>query len=214
LEANKNINIIYRSSVLEQWWDLLDETWRGIFIAQFGESGVEPDLETLHQWTAQSKVIINDAQISNLAHLLVFNNLRELYVTEVPIIDFSHVGQMLLLEELAITYAPVTDLTFLVSLNNLVSLDLSKTGIEDLRPLGSLTGLQSLTISGTNIKVLRGLETLTNLKDLDIASTNVRSLKPVQGLNIERLICFNTRLNQRAVDSFKQLNPNADVRFY
>jgi hypothetical protein len=214
LEANKKINIIYRSSILEQWWDLLDDTWRGIFIRQFGKSGEDPNLETLHQWTAQSQVAIQDAQISNLGHLLIFNNLRKLSVTEVPIIDFSHVGQMQLLKELTITYAPVTDLTFLVSLNNLVYLDLSKTGIEDLNPLGSLTGLQTLIISGTNIKVLRGLETLTNLKDLDIASTNVKSLKPVQGLNIERLICFNTRLNQRAVDSFKQLNPNADVRFY
>lgn len=214
LEANKKVNIIYRSSILEQWWDLLDDTWKGLIVGQFSGSDEEPDLESLHQWTAQSQVQVKDVQISNLGHLLIFNNLRKLTVTEVPIIDISHVGEMYLLEELTISHAPVTDLTALGSLKNLIYLDLSKTGIEDLRPLGVLTGLKSLIISGTSIKVLRGLEPMTNLVHLDIASTNVRSLKPVQGLNIERLICFNTRLNQRAVDSFKKLNPNCDVRFY
>lgn len=214
LLANEKINIIYRSTLLEQWWDVLDDNWRAVFKGQFGDSDQTPTLESLHNWTAQPEVKIQGAQISNLQPLLIFNNLRRLSVSDVPMMDVSDLSNMLLLEELKISHAPVSDLTVLAPLKNLVTLDVSNTGIEDLRPLSGLTGLESLVISGTNIKVLRGLETLRNLKHLDIASTNVRSLKPVQGLNIERLICFNTRLNQRAVDGFKKLNPSADVRFY
>jgi Leucine-rich repeat (LRR) protein len=71
-----------------------------------------------------------------------------------------------------------------------------------------------MVLTGTNITVLRGLETLTGLEKLDIGGTNVKSLKPVQGLNLKELICFNTRLNQKAVDAFKKLNPECAVRFY
>lgn len=214
LMANTKINIIYRSPSLEHWWDLLDDTWKSIFKGQFGDSDETPSLESLHHWTSQPEVKIQGAQISNLQPLLVFNNLRKLSVSDVPMMDISDLSNMPLLEELQVSHAPVMDLTVLTPLQNLISLDVSNTGIEDLRPLGELPGLESLIISGTNIRVLRGLESLINLKHLDIASTNVRSLKPVQGLNIESLICFNTRLNQRAVDGFKKLNPNADVRFY
>lgn len=214
LLANEDINIIYRSTSLEQWWDLLDDTWKSAFKVQFGDTDQTPTLESLHRWTSQPEVKIQGEQISNLQPLLIFNNLRKLTVSDVPMIDISDLSNMPLLEELKVSHAPVSDLSVLSPLQNLLKLDVSNTGIEDLRPLGELSGLESLVISGTNIRVLRGLETLTNLKNLDIASTNVRSLKPVQGLNLERLICFNTRLNQRAVDGFKKLNPNADVRFY
>jgi hypothetical protein len=214
LLANNKINIIYRSSTLEQWWDLLDDTWKDVFKGQFGDADQNPTMEELHNWTAQPEVKIQGASISNLQSLLIFNNLRRLFISDVPMTDISDLSKMALLEELKVSHAPVSDLTVLSPLQNLISLDLSNTGIEDLRPLGILTGLESLVISGTNVKVLRGLETLTKLKHLDVASTNVRSLKPVQGLNLERLICFNTRLNQKAVDNFKKLNPNSDVRFY
>ena len=214
LLAKPEINIIYRSTKLEQWWDILDETWKSVFKGQFGDSNQNPDLETLHRWTAKPEVKVQSASVSNLQPLLIFNNLRRLSVSDVPMTDISDVSDLLLLEELKVSHAPVSDLSVLAPLSNLVSLDVSNTGIEDLRPLGTLVGLETLVISGTNIRVLRGLETLTNLKHLDIASTNVRSVKPIQGLNLERLICFNTRLRQRAVDGFKKLNPNCDVRFY
>lgn len=214
LKSNPKLNIIYRSELLDNWWNALDGVWQNIFKSQFG-NGKNPDMEMLHQWTASPEVSIQGASISNLSPLTIFNNLRKLSVFDVPLTDASAVAELKLLEELKISQAPITDLSILSGLDKLKFLDLSNTGVDDLRPLGNLTGLEELNVSGSNVKVLRGLEGLNNLKELDIASTNVRSLKPVTGLPyLRRLTCFNTRLNKRAVDTFKRLNPECDVRYY
>lgn len=214
LISNPKLNIIYRSALLDNWWNSLDGVWQNIFKSQFG-NGKTPDMEMLHQWTASPEVNIQRASISNLSPLTIFNNLRKLSVFDVPLTDASAVSELKLLEELKISQAPIHDLSIISGLSRLKSLDLSNTGVDDLRPLSSLTALEELNVSGSNVKVLRGLEGLNNLKELDIASTNVRSLKPVTGLpDLRRLTCFNTRLNKRAVDTFKRLNPECDVRYY
>jgi len=81
--------------------------------------------------------------------------------------------------------------------------------------LSKLTKLKKLNLSGTNIKSLKGLEPLVNLEELDVASTDLRSLKALEGMsNLKKLICFNTRLTPRGVDSFKESFPKCEVRFY
>ncbi|AFL85187.1 hypothetical protein Belba_2642 [Belliella baltica DSM 15883] len=212
--ANPELNIIFRSLELEKWWDALDETWKSIFKSEFGDSD-EPSLEDLHVWTTKTKLIIEGKSVSNFRHLSAFINLRELSISDVPAMDFSDLFSLELLEYLKISKAPITDLQVISELRNITKLDLSDTGIEDLRPLSVHTQLKSLNISGTNVKNLRGLESLYELEELDIASTNVRSLKPVQGLtNLSKLSCFNTRINSRGIDSFKNLNPECEVRYY
>ncbi|MGY6744261.1 MAG: leucine-rich repeat domain-containing protein [Cecembia sp.] len=214
LTANPKVNIIYRSETLELWWERLSDTWRSVILQHFdGEH--RPDTESLHRWTASPSFKVERASISNLEPLLMFSNLRKLEVVDVPLTDVSAVGGLDLLEELKISQAPVNDIGAIAMLSELKVLDLSYTGIDDLRTLSNLRSLEVLNVSGTNIKVLRGLETLRNLRDLDIASTNVRSLRPIQGLTqIEKLTCFNTRLNRRAVDAFRKLNPQVEIRFY
>ncbi len=214
LHTNPEINIIYRTAALESWWGMLDNNWKKIFMDQFDMES-DPNTEMLHKLAASPELKIEKISISNLQPLLVFVNLRKLSVFDVPLMDVSAINELVLLEELKISQAPIGDLSVFSNLKELVSLNLSNTGIEDLRPLGGLTKIEVLNLSGTNIKVLRGLETLNALKDLDVASTNVRSLRPVQGLsNLKKLACFNTRLNSRAVASFKKANPECDVRYY
>lgn len=214
LESNPEINVIYRSEALLLWWEMLSDTWRALISKQFGGS-VEPGVEELHRWASSPVLKVQGESISNLQPLLAFSNLRKLEVIDVPLMDISAVGGLKLLEELKISQAPVNEIDAIGLLTDLKALDLSYTGIDDLRPLADLRILETLNVSGTNIRVLRGLETLSNLRDLDISSTNVRSLRPIQGLSlIEKLTCFNTRLNNRAVDAFRKLNPQAEVRFY
>ncbi|MFD2034555.1 leucine-rich repeat domain-containing protein [Belliella marina] len=209
-----SLNVIFRSLELETWWDGLDDTWRSIFKDQFGTSD-DPNTEELHAWTTETKLNIEKESISNFTHLGVFINLRDLYVFDVPAMDFSEIGNLKQLERLKISQAPITDLKVLSDLNNLQELDLSNTGIDDLRPLGVHSQLKTLNLSGTNVKNLRGLNSLYELEELDIASTNVKSLKPVQGLtNLRKLSCFNTRINKRGVDNFRKLNPECEVRYY
>lgn len=214
LATNTEVNIIYRSSLLEQWWDSVDDEWKTALKKAYGKDTANPGVETLHSWTAKPELSVDNLKISNLPPLSVFVNLRKLSITNVPMTDISGLGELKLLEDLKITHAPISDILILPVLTKLTSLDLSYTAIEDLRPLGQLNALKTLVLSGTNITVLRGLEPLNNLDKLDIGGTNVKSLKPVQGLNLKELICFNTRINQRAVDNFKKLNPECEVRFY
>ncbi|MFD2200624.1 leucine-rich repeat domain-containing protein [Shivajiella indica] len=216
LEANPQVNIIYRSDSLKLWWDMLTDTWRRTIAGNFIQNyDPEQDAETLHRWTANSSLKIEKASISNLEPIIIFNNLRKLEVVDVPLTDITALAGMDLLEELKLSQAPVSDISPLAGLVNLKVLDLSNTGVEDLRPLSNLVNVTHLNLSGTNIKLLRGLEGLREIKELDIANTNVKSLKPIMNMvYIQRLICFNTRLNKKAVDSFRGVYPNCEVRFY
>jgi Leucine-rich repeat (LRR) protein len=214
LATNPKVNIIYRSAVLEQWWDSVEEPWKIALKKAYGKDNEDPDIETLHAWTAKPELKVDQSSISNLQALAVFANLRSLSVSNVPMMDIDGLRELTLLEELKITHAPISNIAVLPLLKSLRTLDMSYTAIEDLRPLGQLPDLKTLLLTGTNITVLRGLETLRSLEKLDIGGTNVKSLKPVQALNLKELICFNTRMNQRTVDGFKKLNPECEVRFY
>lgn len=212
--ANQNLNVIFRSVELEGWWSSLDETWKGIFMSEFGTLD-EPNIEQLHVLTTFTKLNIESRPISHFKHLEVFINLRDLSIYDVPVTDFSDLHHLDLIENLKISKSPFSDLEVISKLRKLTRLDLSDTGIDDLRPLSVHPQLKSLNTSGTNIKSIRGLDSLYDLEELDIANTNVRSLNPIQGLvNMKKLSCFNTKISKKGVDNFKKLNPECDVRFY
>ncbi|EON74942.1 hypothetical protein ADIS_4636 [Lunatimonas lonarensis] len=206
--------VVYRTDELMAWWGSLNDQWMGIFRGQF-DLDASPTSEQLHYMTSKTEVIIENNEVFDLEAALVFFNLRTLSIFNAPLNDISAVTRMENLQSLKMSQVPVRDLLPLSNLVSLEELDLSNTGVEDLRPIGGLNRLKRLILSGTNISRLRGLETLYDLRELDIASTNVKSLKPITHLiNLERLVCFNTRINQRAVDNFKKVNPKCDVRFY
>ena len=213
VEAVPEINVIFRTRELQAWWESLSDAWRTTFEREF-ELGKDPGQAALHAMTASPQLNIEGGQINNLEPLLAFYNLRKLDIQNVPLADISPLSQLSTLTRLSVIQAPISDLSPLSNLAALEYLNLSNTGIEDLRPLQSLSSLKSFIASGTNVKNLRGLDSLTGLEELDIASTNVRSLNPVMNLNLQSLICFNTRINSRQVNNFKKANPNCDVRYY
>jgi Leucine-rich repeat (LRR) protein len=215
-KKNQSVQIVFRTTKLNLWWESLSDEWRDLLMKENNYSlEIDPTSELLHSWSSKSEFNIEKSRISNFSPLLVFFNLRKLHIHDVAAMDMSDLGQLTLLEDLRLSQAPINDLSSLAPLSLLSRLNLSNTGIEDLKPLSKLQKIEYLNISGTNIKSLKGLEVLSNLIELDVASTNVRSLTPVQGLpELKRLICFNTKINQRSVDGFKKLNPNTDVRFY
>lgn len=215
MQKKEDIVIIYRTDFLEEWWSSLSNEWKIVLQKYFSDNTFQPTSEQLHIWTSTPSITIERVSIEYLEPLIVFNNLRKLTVFDVFFTDINAVSKLQLLTELKISQAPVNDVTVLSTLIGLQSLNLSNTGIEDLRPLAKLQNLKHLNISGTNIKLLRGLESLVNLEELDVASTNVRSLKPITNLpKLRSLAAFNTRLNQRSVDTFKKSNPTCEVKFY
>jgi Leucine-rich repeat (LRR) protein len=209
-----DINVIFRTPELQSWWSEMDEAWRDLFRRQFSipES---PSTSQLHVLAAKSELSFERVQVTNLQPIPIFINLRSFSIFDAPITSIAPLSGMPLLTKVKISQAPVTDFIPLSGLIALEELDISNTGIEDLGPISNLKNLKKLNISGTNLKGLKGLETLSALEELDVASTNLRSLKPIDGLqNLKKLTCFNTRLNDRAVESFKSSHPNCEVRYY
>tara|TARA_R110002020_G_scaffold47937_2_gene137013 strand:+ start:69519 stop:71969 length:2451 start_codon:yes stop_codon:yes gene_type:complete len=208
------LTIIYRTDELNTWWSELDVSWKEIFRKQFSLPE-EPSNEQLHAMTEKSSLSFERVSIGDISAITAFVNLRSLVIFDAPLGNIAPLGELKLLEKIKISQVPVVDFSPLRSLNKLKELDISNSGIEDLDPLAGLINLKTLNISGTNLKSLKGLEGLVNLQELDVASTNLRSLRPIEGLpNLKKLSCFNTRVNSRSVDSFKDSNPDCEVRYY
>jgi hypothetical protein len=207
-------NVVFRTEVLMSWWENLDQDWKDVLI-EFHGLNQNPDTWALHNATANSKMEISGAGIYNLEPLIIFFNLKELHIQNVPLQDPSAIARLEMLEQLQVTETPFRDLSVVSSLANLEVLDVSNTAVSELEPLSNLDRLQHLNLSGTNISNLKGLDMLYDLRSLDIASTGVKNLKQISHLiNLEKLVCFNTRLNSRDIEKFQSELPNCEVRFY
>ena len=214
VQALPEVNVIFRTTELQAWWESLSDAWRTVFQGHF-ELGDDPTSSELHAMTASPNLKVEGGQINAVDPLLAFYNLRELDIQNVPLSEVSPLSQIVTLRHLTIIQAPISGLTPLSQLPELEYLNLSNTGIDDLRPLQSLQSLRTFIASGTNIRNLRGLDGLFALEELDIASTNVRSLNPIMDLrNLKSLVCFNTRINNRQISNFQKANPECDVRYY
>lgn len=209
-----DINVIYRTDELQDWWAQMESSWKDLFRKEFSlpES---PSSEQLHQLTSRAELNFERIGVQDLNPLTVFSNLRRLSIFDAPIASIAPVSSMTKLTSLRLSQIPSVDFLSVSGLIDLVELDLSNTGIEDLLPISNLKNLQKLNLSGTNLKSLKGLENLIHMVELDVASTNLRTLKPLEGLkSLKKLSCFNTNLTTRAVDAFKVIHPECEVRFY
>ena len=108
----------------------------------------------------------------------------------------------------------MSDASAIRYLYNLEKLDISNTPIEDLGFLEDLTELLHVNVSGTQIKRIDEMSNLRQLKYVDCSNTNVKRIDALLGLSLENLKCFNTRVNEKRVEEFKQLNPECSVSYY
>ena len=214
LLSRPDVLIIYRSDSLGSWWEELNEDWKQVLSEKYKLSA-SPTTEELHHLTSASSLVLEGVSFTSLEPLTIFSNLRKLTVFDAPIMVLSPLRQLTKLTSLKLSQLPAIDYLPIAGLVDLEELDLSNTGIEELIALTKLTNLKKLNLSGTNIKSLKGIETLKKLEDLDVASTDLRSLKALEDLVVlKKLICFNTRLTPRNIDSFKESFPKCEVRYY
>ena len=209
-----DLQLIYRSASLSQWWVSLSEEWKQVFLEKMGQTESLGD-EELHALTARAELSLERVSLTNLEPLLVFSNLRKLSIFDAPLFALGPLSQLTTLTYLRLSQIPAVDYLPLSALTSLTELDLSNTGLEEVTPLVRLVQLKKINLAGSNISSLKGMETLVNLEELDVASTDLRSLKALEELGrLKKLTCFNTRLTPRAVASFKDKMPGCDVRFY
>ncbi len=232
-QSHPSTLVIYKSNELNEWWNNLSGPWHDLLITHFNqrlEEGPEGQADQelleivenpemtgvrLHIIAELEKLIITDNfGVENLNPVAVLKNLIELTLVNTRISDLGPAKHLINLERLTCVQSPVSSLEPIQNTQKLNYLNVENTPVEDLDPLENLDNLVYLNCAGTQVKKLNPLERLQNLEVLNCSNTRVRSLNPVMDLDLEKLICFNTRISQGRINKFRKLNPGAEIQYY
>lgn len=205
--------VVFKTDTLVTWWRDLPEAWRDALneIVKITDTNQKEDL---HRLVEGDVVRVKDAAVSNLSVLQEFVRLKELDFSGTSISDISALIPITTLRSLRATNSPIKNLEPLRSMTQLTSLDISNTPVEDLRPVKALQQLKSLNCSGTQVSSLSTLEELPSIESLDCSNTGVKKIDPLYGLPLKSLKCYNTKITGKAVEKFRENNPNCKVVHY
>lgn len=210
LTKNPDCLLVYKTIHLKRWWDELSENWQGVFKTQLADT----TRESFHRLVEQTKFQFKDVRVADLNAFSEFVHLKELSFSGTAITTIPKLENFKSLVSLQATNSPIQGIEPQALPESLQHLDLSNTAISDLRDLGQLPNLKTFNCSGTPIKKLNNLEYFTSLEHLDCSNTNVKKLSPVEGLSLQSLNCYNTKISGRTVEKFKALHPDCKVVHY
>ena len=205
--------VVFKTDTLISWWRDMPEAWRDALneVVAISEANQKEDL---HRLVEGEVVRVKDAAVSNLSVLQEFVRLKELDFSGTSIGDLSALVQIPTLRILRASNSPIKNLEPVRSMTQLTSLDISNTPVEDLRPIKALQQLKSFNCSGTQVSSLSALEELGSLESLDCSNTGVKKIDPLNSLPLKSLKCYNTKVTGKAVDKFRESNPNCKVVHY
>jgi len=213
LQKRPECLVVYKTSKLDNWWNDLPDGWKEVFQTQISINA-KSRKEDLHRLVELEALHFKDASVSDLSTLIVFVRLKELDFSGTTISDISPLSYIRSLKSLHATNSPIRELVPLSTLTTLEDLDISNTPVEDLKPIRSLQNLKTLNCSGTQISSLSILEELQTLESVDCSNTGVKSLDALYGLPLKTLKCYNTRISSKAIEKFKNSNPECNVVYY
>lgn len=119
--------------------------------------------------------------INDMTPVLQLKKLKQLWMTNTGITDYSFLDKMPLLEGLDISQNGIKDLSFLTKYKQLSLIAAANNGITSLKPLAELPNLQFLVLSHNNISDLTPLSNLTKLQELHLDHNNVKNLSALSG---------------------------------
>lgn len=213
LERNPDCLVVYKTGTLEQWWVNLSDTWKQIFQRQVDMQTLSAR-EHLHRLVESEKVTFTGEPVDNLEPLEEFVRLRELHFSGSNVKTLGPLQKLRTLISLRVNDNPIREISAITNLDQLQDLDISNTAVEDLDLLHNFQQLTRLNCAGTQIKKLDLLERMKELKYLDCSNTDVKKLDPVLDLSLTELKCYNTRISDKEVDSFRKRNPSCKVTYY
>jgi Leucine-rich repeat (LRR) protein len=210
LDGNPDCLLVYKTIHLNRWWDGLSDGWKSVFNEQLPDT----TRESYHRLVEKKTFHFKDARVSDLGAFTEFIRLKELYFSGTNITTLPNLESFQSLVTLHATNSPVQHIEPGGLPISLQYLDLSNTAINDLRDLGRLPNLKTFNCSGTPIKRLDNLENSGELEHLDCSNTSVRKLSPIEGLPLQSLNCYNTKISGRNMERFIALQPNCKVTYY
>lgn len=213
LEHNPNCLLVYKTIHLDRWWGNLSDGWKEVFSIQMGKD-TAITREKLHRLVQLEKLMFADARVRDLSPVEEFVRLKELRFSGTGIAEIPDMGALRSLRTLHATNSPLQVIGGIALLRDLTELDISNTPIDDLRGLEDMENLRSFNCAGTQIKKLDPLKSLHNLESLDCSNTAVKKLDPVTYLSLQTLKCYNTRINSKRLDQFRENNPECRIVYY
>jgi Leucine-rich repeat (LRR) protein len=213
LVINPKCLVVYKTNTLEQWWTNLSDEWKKIFQGQLNMQTMSAR-EHLHRLVESEKVAFTGEPVDDLKPLEEFVRLRELHFSGTNIRNLGPLHDMRTLVSLRINDNPIHEISAIKDLDQLQDLDISNTAVEDLDLLHNFQQLTRLSCAGTKIKKLDLLERMKDLRYLDCSNTDVKKLDPVSNLSLTELKCYNTRISEKEIDSFRKGNPSCKVTYY
>ncbi len=208
-----SVLIIFKTERLNAWWGILNETWKTVFRQTMNWKN-EPDAMQLHALVSRESLETHDPGIRSLEPLKEFVRLEKLDIAGIGLSDLSALAYLPTLKSLNVARNPISEPDPIRNLYNLEYLDISNTPVESLDFLENLMELLHVNVSGTQIKRVDPLQSLWQLNYLDCSNTNVKRIDALLGLSLQNLKCYNTRISDKRVEEFKQLNPDCSVSYY
>lgn len=213
LQHKPSCLIVYKTIHLDRWWSNLSEGWKEVFYIQMGKD-TATTREKLHRLVQLKKLAFADARVRDLSPLEEFVRLEELHFSGTGVAEIPDMGALRSLRSLHAANSPLQTIGGIALLRDLTDLDISNTPVDDLRGMEEMENLRSFNCAGTQIKKLDPLRSLHNLESLDCSNTRVKKLDPVTYLSLQTLKCYNTRINARRIEQFRENNPECRIVYY
>ena len=211
-----DVNVIYQTEALQNWWEDLDDVWKTLLKEQIGCNTYDPSALELQRIKDLKELTIEQENvIQSLEPLRDFYWLEKVQATNQGIRDIKPLQNKPYLSELLVQNNPINDLSPLQSDTLLSVLNIENTQISDLDDLEQLEHLRILNASGTNIKSLKPLAKMMQLEELLINNTDVKSISPIENLpSLKLLKIYNTRVKNKAVNALQQKRFDLNIVYY
>ena len=125
---------------------------------------------------------ISQNPVSDFSPLAGLKNLTHLWLNDTPLSDLSPLAGLIDLEFLDLWTTNLSDLSPIAGLINLKSIAITGGDITDLSPFAGLINMESIFVWGNPVSNISGLENLTKLRKIDICGGKVSDLTPLAGL--------------------------------
>ena len=214
--AQPNVTVIYETSGLRNWWDMLDASWQGLLKAQITCAGYEPtDLELQQIRDISNFQVEHENQIQNLDPLWYFHWLESVNIANQGIRNIEPLANKKYLKELNLQNNPISDLEPLANDTLITVLNIENTQVSDLSQLEKMKHLRTLNASGTGVKSLKPLAKMTELEELYINNTSVNNITPIESIpSLKLLKIYNTKVNKKKIEKLQQKRFDLNIVYY
>lgn len=216
-ERQRQVNVIYQTPQLQNWWNGIDQNWKEIFRNHVHYHGETPNAIQLQQILDLREISISSELqvIQDLEPLTSCTWLEKLSIPNQSVHDLKPLAEKEYLTELNVQNNPINSLSPLENDLLLSQINIENTQISDLGPLSKMTNLKTLDASGTPLKSLKPLSSLPQLENLFINNTNVKSLSPIEDIvTLKQLKVYNTKVKSKTIEKLQEKRLDLNIVYY